>query len=121
VHLTAEPWEAGSHACGSQASPPCLTPQPGRSTPRAASEHHGVHMPACILQDAAAFTQKHPRAKTCKGKGSESDILLSNTWVLFYSISHKIFLMCIDNAVYCAVVEIRAQWHSETGKWPPRL
>lgn len=53
--------------------------------------------------------------------GSESAILLSNMWVVLYSISHKIFVMCIDKAGYCAVVKIRAQWHREIMKWPHRL
>lgn len=67
------------------------------------------------------FTQKDPRAKTHKGEGSESAILLGNMWVILYSISHKIFLMCIDKADHCAAVKSRAQWHREIMKWPHRL
>lgn len=78
-------------------------------------------MPACIVGDATTFTEKDLRAKTHKGKGSESAILLSNMWVVLYSISHKIFLMCIDKADYCAAVKIRAQWLREIMKWPHRL
>lgn len=116
----------------SQASLPCLMPQPEPArggtghmcTPwaaQAASEHQGIYMPACIAWDAMTFTQKDLRAQTYKGKGSESAILLSNMWVVLYSISHKIFLMCIDKADYCAVVHIRAQWHRKIMKWPCRL
>lgn len=122
----------GGHACGQPGGTALPQAPNGAATggtrrtrtpwaTRAVSQHQGVFLPVCIRGDAATSTQKDLHAKTFKGQGSESTILLSNIWVVLYNIGHKIFLLCTDKADYCAVVKIRAQWYRKIMKWPHRL
>lgn len=86
----------GARPAGGPCLPAARPGCPAGHTPWATegvSRPHGDYVPACRAGDARTLPQKDLCAKTHKGKGGESSILLSNMWVVLHTISNKIFLM----------------------------